>query len=1032
MAMADAPRPQGAAPPAVPARRRYLTLLFSDLTGSTALSEAMEAENYADLLSRLRHLYHEVVNKHGGTITRIQGDGMLAIFGYPEAGEDDGRRATEAALDLHESVGQLRTDPPLRTKLSLHSGVHAGLVLLDEGDVTRGRFELVGDAPNIASRLSDAAEAGQILVSEETLGPASHFFQTSERLLLNLRGRTDPIAVFQIQARAPVATRLEARAQRGLAPFVGRERELRMLEHSLNDVVAGHPAYVTISAPAGLGKTRLVDEFLRRAASADCQIHRGYCESYLSAEPLQPFLQMLRSLFRIDHGMSPAEAIESMDTTLAAIDPALLGHRGAFLRMLSLASADGAEASVAAATKTHSDAAVAALRDLFGRLATRPVVLFIDDWQWADDATRQVLAAIRALQRAIFMLTSTRGFAAGDADMSDAHIIELAPLSADEAAEAIGRLLPHIHPFVMTEIRGYAGGNPLFIEELCHSAAFEDAEPRLGRVLGTAAWLDVLIESRVARLPAEQADLVRAAAVIGNVIPSWLLESVTGCDEDHPLVHGLAAHDFVFPGEKPGTLRFKHGIAREVIYAAVGLHQRKSLHLRIAQAIRAQGAQGAEEEAYESLAYHYAAAGQAGEAADFAELAGDKAIAASALDRAQSQYRAALEALNLQPPSQDTYKRWISIAQRMALACVFDPSREPLEVLQRAVALATAQDDQAAIASGEYWLGYINYALGESRAATHHCERALVAARLVRDDPLIVQIRATLGQARAAACDYGRALELLEEAIVIKRSHRSGRRPAVGLSYSLVCKASVLGDQGAFAQAHACFDEALDAVHGVQHEIVGSLLCWRGAVLLWQGRWDDAEQTARQAHSVASRVKSLYVFAMSRAIGGYASWVATRAPEALQTVIDATAWLEARDKGLFISLNYGWLADGMAASGRYREARQYAARALARTRKHDRLGEAMAYRALARAATAGHGGKSAQRYLDLAMQAAHARGSPHEVAVNQLRRAEIALSQNDKATAAALLADASTAFGAMNMAWHLAQAGRMQRGFQPI
>ncbi|HZE92042.1 MAG TPA: AAA family ATPase [Rhizobacter sp.] len=1024
--MGDAPRSTNSAPPFGPARRRYLTLLFSDLTGSTTLAEAMEAEHYADLLTRLRALYHEVVGKHGGTITRIQGDGMLAIFGYPEAGEDDGRRATEAALDLHHAVRELRTDPPLRSVLSLHSGIHAGLVLLDEGDVTRGRFELVGDAPNIASRLSDAAEVGQIVVSEETLGPASHFFHTSERLLLTLRGRTEPIAVFQIHARARVATRLEARAQRGLAPFVGRQSELRMLEQSLHEVLSGRPAYVTISAPPGLGKTRLVDEFLRTAAAADCQIHRGYCESYLSAEPLQPFLQMLRSLFRIDHGMLPAEAVESLDRTLAAIDPALGAHRGALLRALSLTGADDAGETP---SRAASDAAVAALRDLFDRLAAKPVLLFIDDWQWADDATRQVLAAIRALpQRPIFVLTSTRGFAAGDADMSDAHIIELAPLSADEAAETIGRLLPHSHPFVMTEIRGYAGGNPLFIEELCHSAAFEDAEPKLGRVLGTAAWLDVLIESRVARLPAEQAELVRAAAVIGNVIPSWLLESVTGCAEDHPLVQGLAAQDFVFPGDKPGTLRFKHGIAREVIYAAVGLHQRRALHLRIAQAIRGQSAHGAEEEACEALAYHYAAAGQTGDAASFAELAGDKAIAASALDRAQTQYRAALQALDQQVPSQAHYQRWISIAQRMALACVFDPSREPLEVLHRAVALASAQDDQAAIASSEYWLGYINYALGESRAASHHCERALIAARLVHDDPLIVQIRATLGQARAAACDYGRALELLEEAIVIKRRHRSGRRPAVGLSYSLVCKASVLGDQGLFAQAHTCFDEALDALHSAQHEIVGSLLCWRGAVLLWQGRWDDAEQTALEAHRVASRVKSLYVFAMSRAIAGYASWVKTRAPEALQTVIDATAWLEARDKGLYISLNYGWLADGMAASGRYREARQYAARALARTRKDDRLGEAMAYRALARAAAAGQGGKSPMRYMELAMHAAHARGSPHEMAVNRLRQAEIALAAGDSPAAAALLNEAGAAFDAMGMAWHRTQVDRLERG----
>jgi hypothetical protein len=178
-----------------------------------------------------------------------------------------------------------------------------------------------------------------------------------------------------------------------------------------------------------------------------------------------------------------------------------------------------------------------------------------------------------------------------------------------------------------------------------------------------------------------------------------------------------------------------------------------------------------------------------------------------------------------------------------------------------------------------------------------------------------MDIRTTQGQAEAAACDYDHSLLLLDEAIAVKRPHRSGTRPAVGLSYTLTCKASVLGDRGLFAQAHACFEEALDAVRGANHGVKGSLFCWQSAVYLWQGKWHEAREAALAAQLVAERVKSLYLFAMSRALWAYGGWVLERSAESVQTLIDATSWIEAREREQYISLNYGWLAEVLAASG---------------------------------------------------------------------------------------------------------------------
>jgi tetratricopeptide (TPR) repeat protein len=790
---------------------------------------------------------------------------------------------------------------------------------------------------------------------------------------------------------------------------------------------------LAIVAAAGSGKTRLAEEFLLSAAGHDCQIHRGYCESYLSAEPLQPFLQMLRSLCRLSDGMSAALAAEALENTLLAIDPERFVDRTVLLRALSLGAP---AASRGEGRHLPSQDTIETIARLFDVLAARkPLVLFIDDWQWADDATRQTLGAITSLDhRPILALVATRAFAPGEQGMSDAQIVDLAPLAVNEAEDTIRQLLPHADPFVVNQIRDYSGGNPLFIEELCHSAAHESMDRRAVRTHGGAAWLDKLIESRVERLPPAQAQLVRAASVIGNVIPLSLLERVTGCGEHHPVVLALAEQDLIFPGERQGTLRFKHGIARDVIYKAVGLHQRNAMHMQIAETLRQHVPSGGEEEPYELLAYHYGASGKAAEAARYAELAGDKAMAASALDRAQIQYRAALAALDL-GQADSSYQRWLQIAQRLAQCCVFDPSREQLGILQQAVELATTHGDQNAMARAEYWVGYVTYALGQSGTAIGHLETALAYAERVGDGSLVAQIGAVLGQASAAAGDYERSLALLDEAIAIKRertsapTYRKSGRPAVGLAYSLSCKAAILGDRGHFEQAHACFEEALAGVDRAEHQVEGSILCWRSAVYLWQGRWDEAQRTAAEAQRIAERVKSLYQYAMSMSLGGYAAWKTSRSTASMQAIQDATSWLESYDQALFTSLNYGWLAEGMVAEGKWQQARRHAARAIARSRSHERIGEAMTYRALAVASAAGQGRKPPDVYIALALQSARARGAAHEVAVTQLCDAEIKAARGERTPAATLLDQAEAAFDALAMTWHLGKARQLRRQF---
>ena len=999
--------------PPTSARRYYLTVLFSDLVGSTPLAGAMAVEDY-DLLAYgpLRAAWEELIPAYGGRVTETRGDGAVAVFGWPEAHEGDGLTATLAALALHERMRALDGIRPGAPPLRLHSGVHSGLVLVREVD---GRLELLGSTMNVAARLADAAGPDQIIVSEATLGPDRGALETGDRLFLTLKGKENPIAAVAVLGQTADKTRYGARERSALSPFVGRRLELQRLQDLAGRAAAGGTAFVAVVGSPGVGKTRLITELLAR--NGGLRTFRGECDAE-GAEPLQPFLQILRSALALDGAPDSARSPQAVEDGLAAFDEELGAHRAVLLRLMTRGEA-GKQRTPPSAT-----AVAAAFRALFKALATdEPVALFVDDWHSADDASRKLLQALREQAwPGLLVLLTMRG-EAGAERFEDFERLDVTPFSDEEAGAAIRQVLPNADPFLIDDIRQAAGGNALFIEELCHSVAYGEQD---FRTHGGSGWLDILIESRFARLDDEQAELLATAAVIGNVIPTWLLEHVTGHAADDPLLAKLAEGDFVFPGERQGTLRFKHGITREVIYDSVGLRERRALHLKIAGALQQKAETEGEEEYLEALAYHYGAGGDAPLAANYSELAGDKALAASALDRAQDHYRAALNALDRMPRTAEIERRWQRIARRFGFAGIWDPSDEQLPVLRQAVERAAARGDRYGEARAEYWLGYNHFGQGRSRQAIAHCERALAVATPLGDRALETQIRATLGQSRMLACDYVRALALLDPAIdAMKREPIEPGTP-LGLAYSLSSKGMALADQGHFAEARACFLEAVERVEDADHPIEASVRSQYGVACVWQGCMEEAIRIAVDAERVSTRVMSFFLFARNRSKHAYARWALTGDQSGIDQLVETTVWLENNRRDQYMSLNYGWLTEMMAAVGDYHQARDYARRTIMRARHKDRTGEAMAYRALARLAAAGRMRRSPNHYLRGARASAAARGSAHEAAANQLCEAEIALDAGDSARALSLLDQADAAFARMDMRRHAEQAARLR------
>jgi class 3 adenylate cyclase/tetratricopeptide (TPR) repeat protein len=1006
------------------------------------MGEKMEAEDFAELLGNFRALCQTVISKHGGLVARTQSDGVLAIFGDKGTREDDGRRAVEAALELSASVRQIRSTnlPTWSSILDVHSGVHAGHCFVDQGDIERGRLDVLGDVPNIAAGLANLAKPGEVCVSAETLGPMAHIFKMREQGIVQVKSRAHALAVCTVVGHAGVRTRFEASALRGLSPFVGRVRELGVLKARLGGTLNGsHHTLVIVGSP-GVGKTRLLDELAHDAGREGFLVLRGFCESYLSAEPLQPFVQIVRAMVSTEEAPSRAASSQGNGASPHSLVPSAEGRPGpapgrsevldngspaaAARRLLQPVAA--ALIPGAAAAGNRGSSLVGTLRDAFDKLASDvPLLLAIDDWQWADEGSVEVLDAIRSLDRPIFVLLATRESAPDDLGTMRAEHLQLEPLSRDASAQSVRHLVPGADPFLVDDICRDSGGNPLFIEELCHSAA-HSADREAKRKYGGSAWLASLIEARVSRLSPEDARMVRAASVIGTVVPLELLSQVVGSEVDQTKLHSLSVQDFLYPAEQPGAVRFKHGITREVTYAGVGLRERVAIHVAVAKALEAAGA-GDQPEA---LAYHYAHGKLPMQAARHAELAGDKAMATHVLDRARLQYVAALDALDqVFVPERGFLLHWCAVAQRLGMACVFDALAltDATRLLSRAVELARQTGDAASIARAEYWLAYNCYAKGRGREALHHCQSALDMAASLADESLMAQLRATLGQICASLARYEESRPLLDTAIDIKRARsRPGGNVAVGSVFALAIKGSALGDQGRFKLAHECFLEMMQLLQGSGHQVVSSVRNWIGVVYLWQGRWAEAAAVVEDSMHVAENVRSHLLLAFSKSIWGYGRWRLGGTAEARQAVHDATRWIETRGGALGASLNYGWLLDIDESLGTDELRRRHGTLLLRRAREHDHLGVAMGCRALARAAAKSGEMTAADRYMRLAERAAQRRGSPHECAVNQLCLAEIRLLQDRNREAIGLLDAACDGFSALSMDWHLQQAERLR------
>jgi class 3 adenylate cyclase len=668
-AAAAGPPPAGPAPASgVPPREdelRLVTVLFADLVGFTRLSQERDPEEVGELLNECFDRLVPCVERHGGTVDKFMGDALMALFGAPIAHDNDPVLAVRAALDMRAALAEYAREKGL--DLGLHLGVNTGRVLAAGlGGGGRRDYSVVGDAVNVAARLQQMSQPGEVLIGDDTFRLAEHLLVAESRGKIAVKGRTQPVGVYKVLGLRERPPEQPTRALR--SPLVGRHSEQEAFEQALDRLAAGSGGVMVVLGQAGLGKSRLVAEVRGSEPGQTVEWHEGRCTSLGKVASYAPF----RDLIRADCGISPEESPDAALAKLEARVDTLFPEEGheVFPYLASICDV---------APEGYAGPAGRLPPDSFRRLITittrryiermgesTPTVLVFEDAHWMDDSSAALLEQLLSLSREVPLLFCLVGRPDVDSPLTRlvqgaeargvvAARVELSPLDDAASFQLIRNLVGWAiaHDLALS-IEKRAEGNPLFIEQVIHALVDMNTLEQDGhggwRALATAVpatlpdTMEGLIVARIDRLPEHLRRMLKTASVIGRIFPAPVLASI----ERDPLLAGylrsLQERQFIHGrAGVPSDWVFQHVFIQEAAYNSLLARQRRDLHRQIAQAI---------ERMYDDrlpetvghLAYHYSKAEAWERAEEYMAKAGDLALAMAADAEALAHFESALSA----------------------------------------------------------------------------------------------------------------------------------------------------------------------------------------------------------------------------------------------------------------------------------------------------------------------------------------------------------------------------------------------------
>ena len=833
-------------PRQVEGERKFASFLFADVAQSTALAEKMDPEDWTIIMNGAFSFMNASVTRYGGTVSRLMGDAVLALFGAPVAHEDDAERAVRAGLDIQQAARAYTLSVKERHGIdfALRVGIHTGTaVLAFVGDAIRTEYTAMGDAANVAARLQSAAEPGTVLISSDTFSLVRGRVDVRPRGLLEMKGKLAGVEAFEVTCLKAVPE--SPRGLEGLSsPIVGRAVEMTDLSDRLEALRGGQGSVIAIVGEAGLGKSRLLAEFrddwLARVG-AGALWYEGRAISYGQSIPYLPWRQVSRQFL----GVSEMDAAPVVRAKLAAFSTlhGLPDADAPLLETMLAVDTEEGRAKVAglsgdAVAEGIASAVIDILQALIGRgSAARPLVLVMDDLHWSDTASIELIAHVATLATyaplmVVCVMRPRRKAASWQLlDRLEASLgsyfrrMVLEPLSAADADALLGNLLDvrDLPPQMRSLILERADGNPFYIEEILRSLIDGgqivhegDHWRATGAILDTKIpeTLAGVLAARIDRLPASTKRVAQTAAVIGRIFAHRLLQTV--CMDAPPAerVERVEPHIAALSLEQVVRERsrdpdrdyiFKHIMTCEAAYNLLLKSRRRELHGRTGRALEQEFADRIEEYAA-VLAHHFAEAEDFPRAIAYSRRAADRAAALFAANEELEHRERIVTLLGRMPEPDpgvlvDSTISWVIIRHRL------NKYQGLVEPMEKAVAVARAAGDKLRLALALSWLGNVHMLTGYPTLSVPYLMESRDLALELGDEHLLL-LPLFMATWFLADRDPKAAVVALDEVISLAKANHMGDI----LGHAIATQAQALARLGRFPEARAQIARALAAV----------------------------------------------------------------------------------------------------------------------------------------------------------------------------------------------------------------------------
>jgi class 3 adenylate cyclase/tetratricopeptide (TPR) repeat protein len=947
---------------ALEGERKQVTVLFADIKGSTELIASLDPEAARRLLDPALHLMMEAVHCYEGTVNQVLGDGIMALFGAPVAHEDHTARACYAALAMQAAM-QRYAEEVRRTQglaVQIRVGLNAGEVVVRAiGNDLHMDYSAVGPTTHLAARMEQLATPGSILLTATTLRLVEGLVRVNALGPVPVKGLTEPVEVFELIGVTAIRWRLQAAAAHGLSRFVGRDHELESLQQALHQAGARHAQIVAMVGEAGVGKSRLVYEFVHSHRTQGWLVLESASVSYGKATPYFPVLDLLKRYCHLEDGDDSRTIRAKMTGQVLTLDAALQEAIPALLSLLDVLPEDDPFLQLDPPQRRQRTLN-ALKRVLLRESQVQPLVLVFEDLHWIDSETQALLDnLVESLPSArVLLLVNYRpeyqhGWGS-KTYYTQLRLDPLPPASANILLQALlgddASLVP-LTQLLITRTQG----NPFFLEESVRALVEtqvlvgERGAYRLAKALPgiqVPATVQAVLAARIDRLPPEEKQLLQTAAVIGTEVPLPLVQAIAELPEER-LSRGLAhlqAAEFLYETHlfPERVYTFKHALTHEVAYSSLLQERRQTLHTQIVEIIERLYPDRLAEHS-ERLAHH-ALRGEAWEkVVTYLRQAGAKAFARSSNRDALAYFEQALTALPHLPETRETREQAIDVRfdMRNALFPLADFGR--IEAyLREAEALARTLDDPQRLGWMSVYMSHNLWQTGHPTEALTFGQNAQAIAEMLGDIPLRIGANLYLGVACFGVGDFRRAEDLLRKVLPLLKDDLSRERfglagfPAALARFYL---AWLLAERGQFDEGILHGREGTGIAEALDHPYSLGVVCWSLAHLyMSKGEVDQAGRLLERGLALSREWNLTFMSSLNTGSLGYAYTLSARVAEGIPLLEQVVKAMETMAFGSFQPLSLVWLGSAYDRAGRFEDALAVARRVLTFTRERGQRG----------------------------------------------------------------------------------------------